>query len=55
MSGTYAASLSSFHFVPSGRNVSGPPCPSTSGQARVAVDKDEHGSADRKTDNNDHP
>ena len=35
--------------------VSGPPCPSTPGQARVAVDEDEHGGPDRETDNNDHP
>jgi hypothetical protein len=32
-----------------------PPCPSTPGQARVAVDEDEHGGPDRETDNNDHP
>jgi hypothetical protein len=35
--------------------VSGPPCPATPGQARVAVDEDEHGGSDRETDNNDHP
>jgi hypothetical protein len=35
--------------------VSGPPCPSTPGQARVAVDEDEHGGSDRETGNNDHP
>jgi len=30
-------------------------CPSTPGQARVAVDEDEHGGSDRETGNNDHP
>jgi hypothetical protein len=35
--------------------VSGPPCPSAPGQARVAVDEDEHGGPDRETDHNDHP
>jgi hypothetical protein len=40
---------------PSGRKVSGPSCPSTPGQTRVAVDEDEHGGPDRETDNNDHP
>jgi hypothetical protein len=35
--------------------VSGPPCPAAPGQARVAVDEDEHGGSDRETDNNDHP
>src|SRR5579862_9497821 len=28
---------------PSGRKVSGPSCPSTPGQTRIAVDEDEHG------------
>jgi hypothetical protein len=35
--------------------VSGPPRPATPGQARVAVDEDEHGGPDRETGNNDHP
>lgn len=32
-----------------------PPCPSTPGQALVAVDEDKHGGSDCETGNNDHP
>jgi hypothetical protein len=35
--------------------VSGPPRPAAPGQARVAVDEDEHGGPGRETGNNDHP
>src|SRR5690242_9102727 len=43
-------------FTASGlRKASGPACPSTPGQPRVAVDKDEHSGSDRHADKNDHP